>query len=367
MDKYRAALIGCGRISPSHIEAYVKNNDRAVLVATCDPVIERAGSMAEEYQKNISGTSVRCYSDYRQMLSELKPDVVSIATESGKHPEIAIECLRHGVNVICEKPMALSTRDADKMIKAAKEAGKKLAVSFQNRFNAPVKRLRTAIDAGRFGKLLHGMVQIRWYRGPEYYAEGDWRGTWAQDGGTLMNQCIHGIDLLQWMMGEDAVRVHAQTRNFIRPIEAEDFGAAIVEFKSGAVGIIEGSVCVFPDDLNETLSIFGEKGAAVIGGIAVNKLETWRVKDADSVGDTEEKVISPFEKDPPTVYGYGHSALFGDFFSALDNNSEPLVSGEKARKALEIILAIYKSQKTGKTVELPCEFSTLEMEGYFNK
>jgi predicted dehydrogenase len=259
--------------------------------------------------------------------------------------------------------MALSTADADAMIAAAKKAGKKLAVCFQNRFNAPVQKLRAALEEGRFGRVLHGMVQIRWNRNDAYYAEAPWRGTWEQDGGTLMNQCTHGIDLLQWMMGEDAVRVQAQTRRFLRPIEAEDFGAAIVEFRNGSVGIVEGSADIYPANLNETLSIFGEKGSAVIGGLAVNKMETWRFADAPARGDTEEKVLNPAEKNPPTVYGFGHTALFKDFIDALKQDREPLVAGEKGRKALEIILAVYKSQKTGKPVDMPCDFSTLEMKG----
>jgi predicted dehydrogenase len=253
------------------------------------------------------------------------------------------------------------------MIRSAKQNDKKLAVCFQNRFNAPVRKMRDAVEAGRFGKLLHGMIQIRWNRDNAYYAEAPWRGTWEQDGGTLMNQCTHGIDLLQWMMGKNAVRVQAQTRRFLRPIEAEDFGAALVEFEGGAIGIIEGTANVYPKNLNETLSIFGENGSAVIGGLAVNKLETWRMADADTVGDTEDRVLNPGEQDPPTVYGFGHSALFRDFADAVTENKEPLVSGEEGKKSLEIILAIYKSQKTGKAVGLPCEFSTLEMRGCFGK
>ena len=367
MKKYKTVLIGCGRIAPSHIAAFVKNSDRMALAAVCDPVIDRAKEKAAMYQKQISGAALRQYADYRKMLLEVQPDIVTIASESGKHFEIAIDCLNAGVHVICEKPMALSTKDADKMIAAAKMNKKKLAVCFQNRFNAPVQRLRTALEAGRFGRILHGMVQIRWNRNESYYAEAPWRGTWEQDGGTLMNQCTHGIDLLQWMMGENAVRVQAQTRRFMRPIEAEDFGAAIVEFKSGAVGIIEGTADIFPANINETLSIFGEKGSVVIGGLAVNKLETWRFADAQLVGDTEERVLNPNEKDPPTVYGFGHTALFENFIDSIETDSEPLVSGENGRKALEIILAIYKSQKTGNPVDLPCDFSTLDMKGIFDK
>jgi len=363
----KIALIGCGRISFKHIEAFVNNADKLTLTAICDPVISRAKEKESEYKKSFPNAETSVFADYKEMLVKQKPDIVTIATESGKHCQIAVDCLEAGCHVISEKPMALSTKDADFMISTAKRKKLKLAVCFQNRFNAPVQKLRAAVEAGRFGKILHGSVQIRWNRNEAYYAEAPWRGTWEQDGGTLMNQCTHGIDLLQWMMGEDAVRVQAQTRRFLRPIEAEDFGAAIIEFKSGAVGIIEGSADIYPKNINETLSIFGEKGAVVIGGLAVNKMETWRFADAEKIGDIEEKVLNPNEKDPPTVYGFGHSALFKDFIEAIEQDREPLVSGEKGKKALEIILAVYKSQKTGKPVDLPCDFSTLKMKGYFKK
>jgi predicted dehydrogenase len=365
--KYKTALIGCGQISIKHIEAFVKNADKMFLAAACDPILSRAEEKVKEYQDRMLGAETAVYADYYTMLAECKPDIVAIATGSGTHKDIAVDCLDAGCHVICEKPMALSTKDADTMNDAAKRAGKKLAVCFPNRFNAPVQKLRAALEAGRFGRVLHGMAQIRWNRNEAYYAKAPWRGTWAMDGGALMNQCTHGIDLLQWMLGEDAVRVQAQTRRFMRPIEAEDFGAAIVEFKNGAVGIIEGTAVIYPENLNETLSVFGEKGSVVIGGLAVNKLETWRFADAVVVGDTEDTMLNPHDKDPPTAYGFGHEALFKDFVEALENNREPLVSGERGKKALEIILAIYKSQKTGQPVELPCDFSTLEMTGVFER
>jgi len=363
---YTIALIGCGRISFKHIEGFVDNADLLSLTAICDPIKSRAEEKEREYKKEIPDADITIYTDYREMLAKQRPNIVTIATESGKHFQIAKTCLEAGCHVICEKPMALSTKDADEMIGLAKKNNRKLAVCFQNRFNAPIQRLRAALEAGRFGRVLHGTIQIRWNRNEAYYAEAPWRGTWEQDGGTLMNQCTHGIDLLQWMMGEDAIRVQAQTRRFLRPIEAEDFGAAIVEFKNGAVGIIEGSADVYPTNINETLSIFGEKGSAVVGGLAVNRIEIWRFADANVIGDPEVKVLNPNEKDPPTVYGFGHTALFKDFIEAIEANREPIISGERGKKALEIILAIYKSQKTGRPVELPCDFSTLEMKGYFN-
>lgn len=359
------ALIGCGRISYKHVEAAVKNNDKIRLVACCDPIVERAKDKATEYGKSILGTSVAIYADYREMLRKIRPDICAIATESGYHPRIAIDCLNDGAHVICEKPLALSIKDADEMISVSKAVDRKLALCFQNRFNAPVQRTRRALEEGRFGKLLHGMIQIRWNRNESYYTQAPWRGTWLLDGGTLMNQCTHGIDLLQWMMSEDAVRVQAATRRYLRPIEAEDFGAAIVEFASGAVGIIEGTADVYPTNLNETLSLFGTSGTVVIGGVATNKIETWRFADANIVGDTEDAVLNPNEKDPPSVYGFGHSQLYANVLDSIENGKEPLISGERGKKALEIILAIYKSQKTGKAIDLPCEFSTKEMCGYF--
>ncbi len=364
--KHSIALIGCGRISAKHIEAAIKNVSRLQLVACCDPILERAEQRARDYEQLVSGSRVKTFAGYRELLEKEHPDICAIATESGYHPKIAIECLEAGAHVICEKPMALSTRDADSMIATARRTGRKLAVCFQNRFNAPVQRARKALEAGRFGKMFHGSIQVRWNRDEAYYRQAPWRGTWELDGGTLMNQCTHGIDLLQWMMGEDAVRVQAVTRRFLRPIEAEDFGAAIVEFASGAVGIIEGSADIYPKNLNETLSLFGERGSVVIGGLAVNRIETWRFADAPQVGDTEESVLNPSEQDPPTVYGFGHSALYADFLDAIEQDREPLVHGEAGKKALEIILAIYKSQKTGMPVDLPLDFSTMDMKGTFH-
>ena len=360
------ALIGCGVIGSKHIEGFIENVEKLTLTALCDPLQSRAEEKANEYKKKIPDADIAIFSDYREMLSKKRPDIVTVATGSGKHKEITLDCLNAGCHVICEKPLALSTKDADEMIGAAKKNNRKLAVCLQERFKAPIQKLRNAVESGRFGRVLHGMIQVRWNRNDAYYAEAPWRGTWEQDGGALINQCIHGIDLLQWMLGEDAVRVHAQTRRFMRPIEAEDFGAAIIEFKNGAVGIVEGSVVTFPKNLNETLSITGEKGTVVIGGLAVNKIETWRFADGEAAGDTEEKVLNASEKDPLGRYGIGHAAVFRDFIEAIEQDRKPAVSGEDSKKALEIILAIYKSQKTGMPVNLPCDFSTVDMKGVFN-
>lgn len=359
MSKLKFAIIGCGRISYKHVEGLVNNLDEAVLVVTCDVIEEKAKEKAEEY-KSKTGIEVKTYTDYKKMIEEEDIDVVTIATESGYHPEIAIYCMEKGKHVVVEKPMALSTKDANLMIETAKKHGVKLAVCHQNRFNKPIQMLRKAVEENRFGKLINGMASIRWNRNMNYYLQAPWRGTWELDGGTLMNQCIHDIDLLQWMMGGEVDTVYAQTGNFIRDIEAEDFGAIVIRFKNGAIGIVEGSACVFPKNLEETLSIFGENGTVVIGGLAVNKIETWRFEDGK---DSEEEIIKNQEGDPDTVYGFGHTPLFKDVIDAIKNNREPLINGEEGKKGMEIILAAYKSQKTGMPVKLPLEdFSTLDMK-----
>lgn len=362
MDKLRFAIIGCGRISYKHVEALCNNKDKAVLVAVCDVIKDKAVAKHDEYiSKSGLNCTVNVYTDYKEMLEKEQIDVVTIATESGYHPAIAIYCMNKGKNVICEKPMALSIEDADKMIKCSKENNVKLCISHQNRFNKSIRQLRSAIEKNRFGRLINGTARILWNRNMDYYKQAPWRGTWKLDGGTLMNQCIHNIDLLQWMLGGEIDTVYAQCDTFLRDIEAEDYGAVVVRFKNGAIGLIEGSACVYPKNLEETLSIFGEKGTACIGGLAVNKIETWRFADGL---DNEDEIIANQGKDPDTVYGYGHTALFADMIDAIKNDRQPLINGEEGKKGMSIILAAYKSRLAGLPVKFPMDnFSTLQMCG----
>lgn len=360
MNKIRFAIIGCGRISYKHVEALINNKEEAELVATCDVILENAIQKKESYEKEMKDAKVATYSDYKEMLEKEEIDVVTIATESGYHPEIAIYCMEKGKHVIVEKPMALSIKDADKMIETAKKNNVKLCVSHQNRFNQPIQKLRRAVEENRFGKLINGTARILWNRNMNYYTQAPWRGTWELDGGTLMNQCIHNIDLLQWMLGGEVDTVYAQCDTFIRDIEAEDFGAIVIRFKNGAIGIVEGSACVYPKNLEETLSIFGETGTVAIGGLAVNKFETWNFADEK---DTLEELLREQEGDPDTVYGFGHTPLFKDMIDAINNNREPLVSGEQGKKGMAIILAAYKSRLTGMPIKFPLDdFSTMEMK-----
>jgi len=364
MEKLKFATIGCGRIAKKHMEGIANNYEEAELVSLCDLSIGHAQEKSIIYNdflssKGYATKNIKLYQSYKEMINNEKIDVVTIATESGYHPQIAIDCLNAGIHVIVEKPMALSTNDADRMIETAIKNNKKLCVCHQNRFNKPIQMLRKAVENGRFGKLINGTARILWNRNMDYYRQAPWRGTWKLDGGTLMNQCIHDIDLLQWMMGGEVDTVYAQCDTFIRDIEAEDFGVIVIRFKNGAIGLVEGTACVYPKNLEETLSIFGEKGTACIGGIAVNKIEVWRFEDGL---DNEDEIIKNQEDDPDTVYGFGHTPLFRDMINSIKENRDPLVSGESGKKAMEIILAAYKSRKTGLPVKFPVgSFSTLDM------
>ena len=222
------ALIGCGRIATNHIKAAM-NNDLDI-VAICDIVPRKMKELMEKHEL-IKNNSIKFYEDYKRMIDENEIELVSIATESGLHAEIALYCIEHNINVIIEKPMAMSIEDADKILQLSDKKGVKVSACHQNRFNIAVQQMRQAIEQGRFGKLSHGSIHVRWNRNRDYYTQAPWRGTWEQDGGALMNQCIHGIDLLRWMMGEEIVEVYGKTkRQFHDYLEAEDLGMAVVSF-----------------------------------------------------------------------------------------------------------------------------------------
>jgi len=356
------ALIGCGRISPNHITAAMANNFE--IAAVCDVLpenMERILELVPEEQR----AQVKRYTDYRQMLAEVSPDLAAIATESGRHAAIALDCIDAGCNIIVEKPIALSLADADEIIARSRQKGVKVCACHQNRFNRSVQYIRKAVENGRLGRLLHGTAHIRWNRGQSYYTQAPWRGTWEQDGGALMNQCIHNIDLLRWMMGGQVEEVFAYTDNLIHPfIEAEDLGVALVRFAGGSYGIIEGTTNVYPRNLEETLYLFGSEGTVKAGGKSVNIIEEWQL--ADGLDDAEQ-VKATYHENPPSVYGFGHTPLYADVADAIANDRQPYVTAEDGRAALELVLAIYLSASTGKPVKLPLQnCATLDFTGRFN-
>lgn len=341
-------LVGCGRISPNHIVA--ARNNGLEIVAICD--INRS-CMEDKILKFKMDKCVNQYTDYRELIEVEKPELVAICTESGKHAEIALFCIEHGCNCIIEKPIALSIRDANSIISASIKYHVKVCACHQNRFNKSIQIIREAIDMNRFGRLFYGTAHVRWCRDHEYYDRASWRGTWEQDGGALMNQCIHNIDLLRWMMGSEVEEVVGMTDRLNHNyIEAEDMGIALIKFKNRSYGIVEGTTDIYPKNLEETLYIFGEKGTVKAGGQSVNIIEEWRFSD---LLDDPEDVKARFHENPPNVYGYGHAPLYADMINAIQQDRQPYVNAMDGKRALELVLAIYKSAAEGRSVKLPLE------------
>lgn len=347
------ALVGCGRIAHKHVDAAAHMAPQAQLVAVCDIVEAQAQEKGQEYKMQLTELGLsfpipEVVLDYRELLGREDIQMVAIATESGNHAQIAIEFLEAGKHVLVEKPMALSMLDADRMIASAQKKGLCLGVAHQNRFNKTIQALRKAVEAERFGRILAGNARILWNRNQEYYTQAPWRGTYAQDGGCLMNQCIHNIDLLQWMLGGQMQQVQAMLGNFLHSyIEAEDYGSIQIRFADGVIGNVEGTVCVYPKNLEETLTILGEKGTVVIGGTALNEIKTWQF--ADDI-DTFKEVCSQCDSQIDSVYGLGHRPLYNDFLASMKEGRLPLIHGEEGKKAMAIILHAYHAEKQKQVV-----------------
>lgn len=357
------AIIGCGRIATNHVKAVVNNG--LEFVAACDLLPENIESLLAKHGME-KDTSIARYTDYKKMIEE-HPEIelIAIATSSGAHAEIALYCIDNGINVIIEKPMAMNIADAEEIIRRSNEKGVVVSACHQNRFNIAIQKMRNALEAGRFGKISHGSIHVRWNRNKNYYDQAPWRGTWADDGGCLMNQCIHGIDLLRWMMGDEVESVYGVTCQQQHDyLECEDVGMAVVKFKNGAVATIEGTTNVYPQNLEETLFLFGENGTVKIGGKSTNNIDVWNFAD-ETEADAANKGL---EEQTSNVYGNGHTSLYADVIDAIKSGRKPYVDAVAGRNALEMVLAVYKSAAEGKPVELPLkECATLDFVGRFGK
>ena len=337
---FRVALIGCGRISGNHFEA-LGRIEGLDLVAVCDTVEARAREAGERW-------GVPWFTNYEQMLARVPCDVVSIATPSGLHPQHGIIAAGAGKHVVSEKPMAITLSAADELVKACDDAGVQLFVVQQNRLNATVQLLKRALDKGRFGRLYMANATVRWTRPQEYYDQAPWRGTWEFDGGAIMNQASHYVDLIQWLVGP-VEGVMAKTATMARRIEAEDSGAAILKFRNGAIGVIEVTMLTFPKNYEGSITILGEKGTVKIGGTAVNRIEQWQFAEYDD----DDKLVEAANTSPPSVYGFGHEPYYRNVLRVLRGEAGPDTDGRGGRKSLELILGIYESAKTGREVPLP--------------
>jgi UDP-N-acetyl-2-amino-2-deoxyglucuronate dehydrogenase len=339
MESLRFGLVGCGRVAPRHAK-FLGDLPEATLSAVADIVDTRADHFAREYGAD-------AYYDYEKMLERDDLDVITVCTPSGLHAEMGIKAVQAGKHVLVEKPIALSLEDANALIKAASTAGVLLGVVLQNRYNPPMQKTCEAVRAGLLGRLLLGNATVRWFRPQEYY-EDDWHGTLAMDGGALMNQSIHHIDALQWLIG-DVESVFAYTATLAHQMEAEDTGVAVLKFKNGALGTVEGSTVTYPQNLEGSVAIFGEHGSIKVGGTALNRRVIWKI---DGQLEHEREILTQEQLDPPSVYGSSHREVIADMIDAVQNNRPPQTNGSEAIRSLAIVLAIYESARTGQPVSL---------------
>ena len=348
MKPLKFGIIGTG-IGKAHANALKKLADDAKLVAVADIVQERAVELANE-------NDATAYADHHEMLAKADLDVVCVCTPSGLHGQQAIDVINSGRNVIVEKPMAIDLDTIEKMLELQTKKGVKLAVISQHRFDEATKQVKVAVDAGRFGKLALGDCQVKWYRSQEYYDRGGWRGTWAMDGGgSLMNQSIHSIDLLQWLMGP-VDRVKAYMGALTHKIETEDTAVAVLQFKSGAIGVVEGTTSAYPSFVTR-VEICGSKGTASIENDHLKFMhfadEDEKIGDFGGVHKSEQTVASSVGATEPLATPMnGHAAQIMDMIQAIREKREPLVNGFEGRKGVAIIRAIYESATTNQEVSV---------------
>lgn len=332
-------IIGCGTISDWHAGA-IKSIGSASLIGFTDINEGARRAFADKY-------NARAFEDIEQLLEDEEIDVVCICTPSGLHAPLAIKAANAGKHIIVEKPMALNLEEADRVIEACEKNKVKAAVISQLRFSEAVAKLKAAVEENILGKLIMGDIYMKYYRSQEYYDKGGWRGTWKMDGGgALMNQGIHGIDLLQYIMGP-VKSVYAHTRTLARKIEVEDTAAALLEFQNGALGLVQGTTCIYPGSPRR-LEVCGDKGTIVL---EEDSIVSWAVEGRESPSDAlAARTASRSANDPTAFCIEGHVKQISDMIEAVKENRRPMVDQFEGRKPLEIIMAIYESSKTGKTV-----------------
>ena len=351
----KIVVIGLGSMGKRRLRLLSEHKDLQLFG------IDSQESRCEEVKEKFG---IICFNSIAEAVEKEDIKAAVISTSPLSHASIIKECLTHNLHVFTE--INLVKDGYDENIAMAKEKGLVVCANHQNRFNKSIQRIRKAVEDGSFGKMLYGTAHIRWNRGKDYYTQAPWRGTWAQDGGALMNQCIHNIDLLRWMMGDEVTEVCAYTDNLNHDyIEAEDLGMAIVKFKNGSYGIIEGTTDIYPKNLEETLYLFGQKGTVKAGGKSVNIIEEWLFENEK---EDQEKVKQENSEMPKNIYGFGHTPLYKNVIEAIQNHTKPLVDAEAGKRALELVLAIYKSAAEGKPVKLPLDkCSTTDFTGRFGK
>ncbi|MFC0330298.1 Gfo/Idh/MocA family protein [Paenibacillus sepulcri] len=341
MSKIRFAVIGAGVISPFHARA-IAHHPEAELAAISDVVPDKARQMAGEY----GIPSV--YADYEELLKRDDIDIVSVCVPSGMHAEVAIAAAQAGKHILCEKPLDITKEKMSQMIDAARRYNVKLGCVFQRRIMPSVAAARQAIVEGKLGKLVLGDAYLKYYRSPEYYKSAGWRGTWQWDGGgALMNQGVHGIDVIQYLMG-GAASVFAYAAPLVRDIEVEDTAVAVLKYNNGAFGVIQGTTSVYPNQ-ETRFELHGEKGTIIVGDSGILQ---WKMIDTDEQAPHVESLATMGRTKPEDMSTDGHYIFVDDILSAVKYNREPLVNGEEARKSVDLILSIYESARTGREIKL---------------
>lgn len=342
--KIRFALVGCGRISKNHLSAIQSYADDAEIVAVCDT---NKGAL----EKTAAEAQAKPYRSLTDMLKDTNADIVALTTPSGLHSQQAIEVAKTRRHVITEKPMATNWNDGLNMVKACDDSSVHLFVVKQNRRNPPLQRLKSAITGNRFGRIYMVNINVFWTRPQEYYDSASWRGTWEFDGGAFMNQASHYIDLLDWLIGP-VESVQAYTSTLARKIEAEDSGVISVKWRSGAIGSVNVTMLTYPQNLEGSITILGEKGTVKIGGVAVNDIQQWQFSEMDET----DKNINEESYSTASVYGFGHKLYYDNVIQTLRGTAEPHTDGREGLKSLELLIAAYQAAKDGKRVALPLDY-----------
>lgn len=341
--KIRMAVVGCGRISKNHFASIEKHSSDLELVAICDIDPEILKVHQETYK-------VPAYQRFEDMLKSEKLDLVALCTPSGLHAEQAIMAARYGVHVVTEKPMATRWHDGLRMVKACDDAGVRLFVVKQNRFNSTLQLLKRAVTEKRFGRIHLVHINVFWTRPQSYYDQAKWRGTWEFDGGAFMNQASHYVDLLDWLIGPvEKVQAMVSTT---RDIEVEDTGVLNVKWRNGALGSVSVTMLTYPKNLEGSITILGEKGSVRVGGVAVNEIQLWEFAEPKEY----DANIQEANYLTASVYGFGHSNYYRNVIDVMRGYAEPETDGREGLKSLEILIASYLSARDGKIVSLPLEY-----------
>lgn len=342
--KIRFALVGCGRISKNHFESIKHHSEYAELVDICD--------IDPTALKNaVVETGAKPHDNLQSMLTNTTADIVILTTPSGLHADQAVLCARAGKHVITEKPMATRWEDGKRMVKACDEAGVKLFVVKQNRRNATLQLLKSAMNKKRFGKIYMVNVNVFWTRPQSYYDQGGWRGKWESDGGAFMNQASHYVDLLQWLIGP-LESLHAYTGTLEREIDAEDTGVISLKWRSGAMGSMNVTMLTYPKNFEGSITILGEKGTARVGGVAVNEIQHWEFAESDA----DDAQINKSNYQTTSVYGFGHPMYYENVIKVMRGEASPETDGRAGLQSLEVLIATYISARDGKRVGLPLDY-----------